>query len=575
MARLVARVARAGTPLQAPEDGAVNCEQKAGIVILILEVRGSQAASLGADRRRQFGPEGGTIGRASSSDWVLPHTKVSSRHARITFAHGAFSIEDTSTNGVFVNSSRERLVRGRPHQLSSGDRLFIDPYDIHVSISATAHSDERDARSRQVDEALFGGADPFTSSDPFDDPFAPARPAPGAGVRPELGVSERSAADQELDPLKLIPGGAASPGRRSPTARDLEGASPMVAHYQPPVVKAPAPPQPPVQNTTAIPEGYDPLADSGQVPYADLFQRSGTAVPERTTPPPVESRSPAPWSSPVVAPAPRPVATPAPLPPPTPVPTDRAEEPPEIPPAPVARTPAPRPSGPAVGHEAPSATPVRRPSPAADLDSEAPTAGDLRAVLEGAGLVDVEVTEDLARDFGRILHVVVSGVMDVLQARQQIKDEFRMRVTQFKRADNNPLKFSANVEDALHNLLVKRNAAYLPPVEAFEDAFDDVRCHQLAMLAGLRVAFDAMIAEFNPDRLQDQFDRQLKKGSLLNVPAKLRYWELYRDRSESLVKDPETAFRKLFGEAFARAYEEQLATLKEERRKSRPEGPRS
>ena len=48
--------------------------------------------------------------------------------------------------------------------------------------------------------------------------------------------------------------------------------------------------------------------------------------------------------------------------------------------------------------------------------------------------------------------------MDVLQARQRIKDEFRMRVTTFKAAQNNPLKFSANVEDALHNLLVKRNA---------------------------------------------------------------------------------------------------------------------
>ena len=74
-----------------------------------------------------------------------------------------------------------------------------------------------------------------------------------------------------------------------------------------------------------------------------------------------------------------------------------------------------------------------------------------------------------------------------------------MRMTQFRAADNNPLKFSANVDDALHNLLVKRNAAYLEPVEAFEDAFDDLRDHQMAMLAGMRVAFEAMLGEFNPD----------------------------------------------------------------------------
>jgi type VI secretion system FHA domain protein len=137
-----------------------------------------------------------------------------------------------------------------------------------------------------------------------------------------------------------------------------------------------------------------------------------------------------------------------------------------------------------------------------------------------------------------------------------------MGMTTFKPADNNPLKFSANVDDALHNLLVKRNAAFLGPVEAFEDAFDDVRNHQMAMLAGLRVAFEAMLAEFDPDRLQEEFDRQLKKGALLSVPAKLRYWDLYQEKIRDMVKDPEVSFRELFGDEFAKAYEEQLRRLK-------------
>ena len=74
------------------------------------------------------------------------------------------------------------------------------------------------------------------------------------------------------------------------------------------------------------------------------------------------------------------------------------------------------------------------------------------------------------------------------------------------------MKFSANVEDALHNLLVKRNPAYLEPVEAFADAFDDLRDHQMAMLAGMRVAFEAMLADFDPDRLEEQFDRRFRKA---------------------------------------------------------------
>jgi type VI secretion system FHA domain protein len=196
-----------------------------------------------------------------------------------------------------------------------------------------------------------------------------------------------------------------------------------------------------------------------------------------------------------------------------------------------------------------------KPSAAASSDAV------LQALLEGAGLDASAVTPEFARSFGQILRVVVAGVMDVLQARQRIKDEFRLRVTTFKPTQNNPLKFSANVEDALHNLLVKRNPAYLGPVASFEDAFDDIRSHQMAMLAGVRVAFEAMLAEFHPDRLQEEFDRQ-GKGSLLAGPGKLRYWDQYRAKFNDMVSDADAGFRELFGDDFAKAYEEQLERLK-------------
>jgi type VI secretion system protein ImpI len=157
--------------------------------------------------------------------------------------------------------------------------------------------------------------------------------------------------------------------------------------------------------------------------------------------------------------------------------------------------------------------------------------------------------------------------MDVLKARQRTKDEFGLGMTTFKRTDNNPLKFSGDVEDALHNLFAKKhNATYLGPVEAFEDAFDDMRNHQIAMLVGVRVAFEAMLSEFHPDHLQEQFDRQLKKGALVSIPARLRYWDLYRDWIHDMVRDADTSFRELFGDEFARAYEDQLKRLKSQGR---------
>jgi type VI secretion system FHA domain protein len=302
-------------------------------------------------------------------------------------------------------------------------------------------------------------------------------------------------------------------------------------------------------NAVVIPADYDPLADD-----SDEGFEIPPAPPARPVPPRPDSAAVPPQQPPVAPLNQQPAA-------PTPPPRVAATPAPRAMPAP---TPPPRAEAPALDPDA--ALPPN--------DAAEPHAGSgLREVLAGAGLVNAPVTLEFARNFGQIFRVVVSGVMDVLRARQQIKDEFRMRLTQFRPADNNPLKFSANVDDALHNLLVKRNAAYLEPVEAFEDAFDDLRDHQMAMLAGMRVAFEAMLAQFEPDRLQDDFDRQVKRSALLGVTARLKYWELYRERHEAMARDPEATFRQLFGEEFAKAYEEQLRRLKAERR-DRPSGPR-
>ncbi len=498
-------------------------------MILTLEVTQPQAATLGSSSRKVFSSEGGTIGRASSSDWILSHRKVSGRHAVITCQEGVFYIvDDSSANGVFINSTKNRLIPGKRYALKSGDRIIIDPYEIDVSISSDQAADARRPFADFADSGLSEhDQNPFEPSDPFAPhgirtprpmPFTPpSKPTPVGEVVPL----------EELDPLKLL-GGKAKPVPAEPvrSAKDLENSPLLSGHYQPPAIETPPPtihpaaPGAPV-DPFQIPADYDPLRpDEAEEPWLPPQPVAQTAPP------------------PTPAPAPR-RPTPAPLPTPPPVPVPDASQPEPR------KTPAPEPPPP----------------------SSAPTSDPgLVAVLEGAGLQRAPVTVEFARNFGQIFRVVVEGVMDVLRARQQIKDEFRMRLTQFRPADNNPLKFSANVDDALHNLLVKRNAAYLEPVAAFEDAFDDLRDHQIAMLAGMRVAFESMLTHFQPDQLQEHFDRQLKRSALSSMTARLHYWDLFRDRHEELTKDPEATFRRLFGEEFAKAYEEQLRRLKADRR---------
>ncbi|MCD9087842.1 type VI secretion system-associated FHA domain protein TagH [Stenotrophomonas sp. SY1] len=159
----------------------------------------------------------------------------------------------------------------------------------------------------------------------------------------------------------------------------------------------------------------------------------------------------------------------------------------------------------------------------------------------------------------RILHVVTEGVMEVLRARSEIKNTFRLPVTVIQRSENNPLKFAATTEDALHRIGAAPGGAFLTGAAAFDDAFDDIRGHQMAMLAGMRAGYEAVLRHFDPDRLEQDVDRS---GRRLGFSGRGRYWERYREQFEASARDPDDCFRRLFGEEFARAYESQLARCK-------------
>lgn len=90
-----------------------------------------------------FGVSGGSIGRSAENDWVLPDDMryVSGRHARIVYHKGRYMLQDTSSNGTYVNDNERPLGSQNPHELKSGDILRIGEYHVQVLVdSATDFS---------------------------------------------------------------------------------------------------------------------------------------------------------------------------------------------------------------------------------------------------------------------------------------------------------------------------------------------------------------------------------------------------------------------------------------------------
>jgi len=66
------------------------------------------------------------LGRDASCEVVLSHPSISRRHAVVSLREGSYTIEDLSTNGLFVNGSRVQV-----HRLANGDRMVLGAADDH------------------------------------------------------------------------------------------------------------------------------------------------------------------------------------------------------------------------------------------------------------------------------------------------------------------------------------------------------------------------------------------------------------------------------------------------------------
>lgn len=109
---------------------------------LRLEVISKHRQALGSLSSIVLGVSGGSIGRALDNDWALPDPRryLSGHHARIHFRQGGFYLEDSSTNGVYVNDATTPQGRRGLYALRDGDVLRMGEYRIRVDIDAEGAS---------------------------------------------------------------------------------------------------------------------------------------------------------------------------------------------------------------------------------------------------------------------------------------------------------------------------------------------------------------------------------------------------------------------------------------------------
>ena len=210
----------------------------------------------------------------------------------------------------------------------------------------------------------------------------------------------------------------------------------------------------------------------------------------------------------------------------------------------------------------PRAEPIA-PAPAASTEQPAQSlaaaqeAKLLDAFLRGAGVAGATLP-DPARTMeavGAALRATVAGIRQALIARASVKSEFRIEQTMVRASGNNPLKFSADDDDALAAFLGIGRRNTMAADCAITEALRDVRLHELATVTAMQTAVRALLIRFDPPSIEKRVD-----GGFAKLPGqrKARAWEAFEALHGQVSQALSDDFDSVFGKAFARAYEQAM-----------------
>ena len=169
---------------------------------------------------------------------------------------------------------------------------------------------------------------------------------------------------------------------------------------------------------------------------------------------------------------------------------------------------------------------------------------------------------DVMRNAGQILRELVRGVTDLLVSRANVKSMFRLDQTTVMPRHNNPLKLSNGTSESIKQLLVGQDGEYLGPLDSVQEVCRDLKFHHDAVLGGMTKAFGEFIDRFDPDELQDSFDKTLDRKPLFEKLNQIKYWQLYCDLYPIITARGTASLPQQFSEEFVREYEKSIAEFK-------------
>ena len=183
----------------------------------------------------------------------------------------------------------------------------------------------------------------------------------------------------------------------------------------------------------------------------------------------------------------------------------------------------------------------------------------VRLFARGAGLPEDALAArnpaELAEQLGQLMRLVAENMKQLLDARQAAKRLSRSsNQTMLQALNNNPLKFSTSLEEALVRMLGPPTKGYLDGRRALAQGFDDLKSHQFKTFAAMQQALQLTLGEFDPDVIENTSATDRGIGGLVGS-RKARLWDIYVARWRARTQNQADGMLRAFMDYFAECYD--------------------
>ncbi|RVD56880.1 type VI secretion system-associated FHA domain protein TagH [Mesorhizobium sp. M2D.F.Ca.ET.185.01.1.1] len=195
----------------------------------------------------------------------------------------------------------------------------------------------------------------------------------------------------------------------------------------------------------------------------------------------------------------------------------------------------------------PGAVPANRPAEAdAMLHEIARAAGIAPELLKSRD------PHDVAAEIGAVLRTTVEQLSLLLKARAAAKVLAKSaNRTMIGAEDNNPLKFVPGTDDILEIMFAKRRTGYLDAKHSIEDAFRDLKTHEIATYAAMQAALSRLLDDLSPEAIAKKIPpASFSSRKSQAWDALVATWRTMEDKHENGMLD---VFLAYFADAYAKA----------------------